>query len=174
MSYWRNNLADLNVALASNVSSSKVFPISNVLSYFSAARHIDWKVEQLKRCNFWVSIRTCVYWTLLVPFEIYWYTKKYLRRRYSLGMLMHTGSLRLDLFQNSRNIAFAKIWHFLALIALKHTKKPIKYWKRPKKAIKVILKAKESKNGKILILLHIYDHLVSKMKRIQYFNVSRS
>ena len=90
------------------------------------------------------------------------------------GPVPHTGSLMVDLFQNSRNIASAKIWHFLALIALKHTKKPIKYWKRPKKAIKVILKARESKNGKILILLHICDHLVSKMKRIQYFDVSRS
>ena len=86
----------------------------------------------------------------------------------------HTGSLWLDLFQNSRNIAFAKIWHFLALVALKDTKKPIKYWKRPTKAVKVILKARESKSGKILILLHLCDHLVSKMKRIQYFDVSRS
>ena len=53
--------------------------------------------------------------------------------------------MRLDLFQNSRNIAFAKIWHFLALVALKDTKKPIKYWKRPTKAVKVILRARESK-----------------------------
>ena len=86
----------------------------------------------------------------------------------------HTGSLWLDLFQNSRNIAFAKIWHILALAALKDSKKPIKCWKRPTKSVKVILKARESKNGKILILLHLCDHLVSKMKRIQYFDVSRS
>ena len=78
----------------------------------------------------------------------------------------HTGSLWLDLFQNSRNIVFAKIWHFLALVTLKDTKKTIKYWKRPTKAVKVILEARESKNGKILILLHFCDHLVSKIKRI--------
>ena len=87
---------------------------------------------------------------------------------------LHTGSLWLDLFQNSRNIVFAKIWHFLALVTLKDTKKTIKYWKRPTKAVKVILEARESKNGKILILLHFCDHLVSKMMRIQYFDVSRS
>ena len=87
---------------------------------------------------------------------------------------MHTGSLWPDLFQNYRNIAFANIWYFLALAALKDTKKPIKVWKRPKKAVKVILKARESKNGNILVLLHFCDHLVSKMKRIQYFDVSRS
>ena len=86
----------------------------------------------------------------------------------------HTGSLWLDLFQNSRNIAFTKIWHFLALEALKDTKEPMKYWKRPTKAAKVILKARESKSGKILVLLYFCNHLVSKMKRIQYFDVSWS
>ena len=86
----------------------------------------------------------------------------------------HTGSLWLDLFQSYKNIVFAKILHFLALVALKNTKKPIKVWKRPQKAVKVISKARESENGKILILLHFCDHLVSIMMRIQYFDVSRS
>ena len=59
-------------------------------------------------------------------------------------------------------------------MALKDTKKPIKVWKRLQKAVKVISKARESKHGKILILLHFCDHFVSKIKRISYFDVSRS
>ena len=86
----------------------------------------------------------------------------------------HTGRFWLNLCQNSRNIVFAKIWHSMALMALQDTKKPIKYWKRPTKAEKVILKAGESKNGKIMIFFHFCDHLVSKIKGIQYFDVSRS
>ena len=69
---------------------------------------------------------------------------------------------------------FAKIWHFLALMALKDTKKPIKNQKRLTMAVKVIPKARELENGKILILLHFCVHLVSKMKRIQDFDGSRS
>ena len=91
-----------------------------------------------------------------------------------LGTTDHTGRLWLNLCQNSRNIVFAKIWHSMALMALQDTKKPIKYWKRPTKAEKVILKAGESKNGKIMIFFHFCDHLVSKIKGIQYFDVSRS
>ena len=62
----------------------------------------------------------------------------------------------------------------MALMALQDTKKPIKYWKRPTKAEKVILKAGESKNGKIMIFFHFCDLLVSTIKGIQYFDVSRS
>ena len=88
--------------------------------------------------------------------------------------LKHTGSLWLNLLQSYRNNVFAKIWHFPASVAFKDTKKPLKVWKRPQKAVKVISKTRESIKGKILILLHFCVHLVSKMKRIQYFDVSRS
>ena len=86
----------------------------------------------------------------------------------------HTGRLSRNFSQNSRNIVFAKIWHSMALMALQDTKKPIKYWKRPTKAEKVILKVRESKNGKIMSFFHFCDLLVSKIKEIQYFDVSRS
>ena len=39
----------------------------------------------------------------------------------------HTGSLWVDLFQNSKIISNAKIRHFLALVALKDTKKTVEY-----------------------------------------------
>ena len=59
-----------------------------------------------------------------------------LRWNFELRMLLtHTGSLWLDFFQNYRNIVFVKIWHFLAPVALKNTKKPIKVWKRPQNAV---------------------------------------
>ena len=72
---------------------------------------------------------------------------------WKLRLCMHTGRLWLDLFQNYRQIAFAKIWHFFALVALKDTKKPMKYWKRPTMAVNVTSKARELKNGKTLIFI---------------------
>ena len=91
-----------------------------------------------------------------------------------LSCVIHTGRLSRNFSQNSRNIVFAKIWHSMALMALQDTKKPIEYWKRPTKAEKVILKAGESKNGKIMIFFAFCDHLITKIKGIQYFDVSRS
>jgi hypothetical protein len=52
----------------------------------------------------------------------------------------------------------------MALMALQDTEKPTRYWKRPTKAAKVILKARESKNGKIMIFFAFCDHLVIKIK----------
>ncbi len=107
-----------------------------------------------------------------------WNIYSYMHVHYTMSQFTssawHTGRLWLNLCQNSRNIVFAKIWHSMALMALQDTKKPIEYWKRPTKAEKVILKAGESKNGKIMIFFHFCDHLVSKIKGIQYFDVSRS
>ena len=89
------------------------------------------------------------------------------------GKLLHTGRLWLNSYQNPRNIVSAKIWQCMALMALQNTKKSIRYWKRPKKAEKVILKAGESKNGKIMIFFAFCDNLITKIKGIQYFDVSR-
>ena len=36
------------------------------------------------------------------------------------------------------------------------------------------MKARESKNGKIMIFFAFCDHIVTKIKGIQYFDVSRS
>ena len=63
----------------------------------------------------------------------------------------HTGRFWLNLYQGPRNIFFAKIWHYMVLMALQDTKKSMRYWKRPTKVEKVILKARESKNGKMVI-----------------------
>ena len=87
---------------------------------------------------------------------------------------VHTGRLWLNFNQNSRNIVLAKIWHWMALMALQDNEKPIRYWKRPTKAEKVILKAVESKIGKVMIFFAFCNHLVTKIKGIQYFDVSRS
>ena len=100
--------------------------------------------------------------------------RKYLLREYYLESLLHTGILWLNLYQNPKNIVLVKIWHCMALMVLQDTKKPISYWKRPKKTEKVILKAVKSKNGKIMIFLAFCDHLVINIKEIQYFDVSKS
>ena len=97
-------------------------------------------------------------------------------RKYQLSSTadLHTGRFWLNLYQGPRNIFFAKIWHYMVLMALQDTKKSMRYWKRPTKVEKVILKARESKNGKMVIFFAFCDHLITKIKGIQYFDVSRS
>ena len=95
---------------------------------------------------------------------IHYYFLSILNSNSSAICTLHTGRFGLNLYQSPRNIFFAKIWHCMVPMTLQDTIKPMRYWKRPTKAEKVILKAGESKNGKIMFFFAFCDHLVTKIK----------
>ena len=122
----------------------------------------SWDVQILSG-NFLIHLKeNRLFWTLNIDYLYLW---RHLRYRFIKFLIWKLWSVWLNCIY----------WGQAEIVLLLHTEAiKWKYWKRPTKSVKVILKARESKNGKILILLHLCDHLVSKMKRIQYFDVSRS